>query len=867
MTIKNLALAAVALCALSCTDFDNGFTETDAYKNHLIGETLDEYTANFEARFGKIDPNHNWGFGPIDVPVTRAQVDNKNQWESDFHLQVPGWPIVYVDKDGNTHVTTEYRNGDGGSQSISSTKTSVPGGDVTDEEVAYVSWWFRTHRYPTSLNVHWSDFFLQEVSADKDRNSDGNVVTRVAEYEDKSDYLVQTNQGAPTFEIDQLFVEAYDGGTVWDHMKNFNANAANSLRDKSGLYMGDDYDWQDYDKYPKDTESKRMIDFFYCSGTEDWAAHYSNDETWRYNGNNTFSPDGVYSGHRHNGNDNIWVIVHLHFIGKSGHIYDNYYIGFDYAFESVNGSKTQFLKADGYYSNWILKISPAIPIINNPLSRRIMCEDLGNTLDLDFDDVVFDATVNGNSVGTDGKYDVTINLMAAGGTMPIWIGVDPEQNLSNKYEVHKLFGANSYSKPINVASSSISAPIANYHIKMDPVEIEGELKPDFDKIGIWVYNTKGHAWIPLSDVQSAIGNHSTPQNQPESGKNYAPQKFATPINVKWLIEEQQIEWGYPHFIDWVRDENGTYREGGESPWFNTEKNTRFLCGQDGQIPINTSPTPGSIMDNGQSGTTSSWRGNAGLNYSVYAKANNDEYGTINITGQNSIGTFDKGSKATLTAQAKPGYTFVGWSGDKTSNDVTIEITMDGEKYVMANFDYAGRKTNISVTSNSYYFGGTSGPMNCIPGKQATIEAFPQEYCKFVNWTLNGSVVSTNASYTITVPETDCEYVANFTVDETKFEADALTFDEESLSYSKADVNTYLVTVKMNSSFEDATGYDLTISGVGYTNLEVNKTYYYIIKDKSAIFKSDITGGLANYIATISVKPLKQSSSSKRRISR
>jgi len=39
----------------------------------------------------------------------------------------------------------------------------------------------------------------------------------------------------------------------------------------------------------------------------------------------------------------------------------------------------------------------------------------------------------------------------------------------------------------------------------------------------------------------------------------------------------------------------------------------------------------------------------------------------------------------LTATANPGWTFSGWSGDLTSSTNPDSITMNGDKFVTANF--------------------------------------------------------------------------------------------------------------------------------------------------------------------------------------
>ncbi|AII58622.1 cell wall-binding protein [Dehalococcoides mccartyi] len=47
--------------------------------------------------------------------------------------------------------------------------------------------------------------------------------------------------------------------------------------------------------------------------------------------------------------------------------------------------------------------------------------------------------------------------------------------------------------------------------------------------------------------------------------------------------------------------------------------------------------------------------------------------------------FDYGASITLTAQAAPGYQFIGWTGDLTTNLTTINITMDKNYTLTANF--------------------------------------------------------------------------------------------------------------------------------------------------------------------------------------
>ena len=72
--------------------------------------------------------------------------------------------------------------------------------------------------------------------------------------------------------------------------------------------------------------------------------------------------------------------------------------------------------------------------------------------------------------------------------------------------------------------------------------------------------------------------------------------------------------------------------------------------------------------------------------------------------------------------------------------------------------------SVSVSSTS---GGTAtaSASSVEQGGTVTLTATANSFCEFVNWTLNGEVVSTDNPYTITVTE-NCEYVANFVEFET-----------------------------------------------------------------------------------------------------
>ena len=236
--------------------------------------------------------------------------------------------------------------------------------------------------------------------------------------------------------------------------------------------------------------------------------------------------------------DNQWnenyVLVHLEFEGpKSGMHYSGDYLAFDYSFNK-DGKK---MDPDGYYSNWIVKISPVYPSttpdITTTETARVMCEDLGSTNDFDFNDLVFDVyyTYKEDAAGNKSNIQAHITLQAVGGTLPIYIGTDTSDPTK---ELHYRMTGTYAKNPINVGAGTTCAPV---EFTMPATSTD----PD--------------------DIEICVGNSANKGQKniilPKSGKgkSFAPQKICVPTTVRWLKESQQIEWGYRIFYNWVRDED------------------------------------------------------------------------------------------------------------------------------------------------------------------------------------------------------------------------------------------------------------------------------------------------------------------------
>ena len=551
-------------------------------------ETIQEYTANFVERYGEMDPNHTWGFGELadmEEMDTRTVNVNRNQWDRAIKendqivgyttwtngegrtMIVPGFPskvegdgLYYIEEAvlvGNNQYEQQV-NGYTEEQLIQKGQDSyLPAGDVTDEEIQYVSEWFRTHQYPDSEVPEFTEFFIQDISQDYDRvdypNGDAidpNLQVYVngkpdpdhpgfftgGEKDNGTDHL--------TYGMDYFAVKT--SGADWEHENNFNKQKTNPINgtvpDNSTIFPN------------------RSLKYWTSNGGYTTSFSYHNsDQSQSYEN---------------------YVLVHLSFEGpRTGRHYDGYYLAFDYQYVKVHSSSGDSYKysqrlPDGYYSNWIVKLAPADPEWNDPeeqhvsIKRRVMCEDLGSTFDFDFNDLVFDVEytreekkVNGEwvSKNPDGLWDATITLQAVGGTLPIYI-----KNFNGTvYNAHELMGGtlseSGIYSPVNVGTRDTHAPVKLPTVRVastnpDNIEI---LVTSPDKV------ERGADKVTTMILPKTSGSQSF-------GGNLAPQKICMPVDVRWTKEYQQIEWAYPHFAEWVASQNGAAGFGNESDWTRTD---------------------------------------------------------------------------------------------------------------------------------------------------------------------------------------------------------------------------------------------------------------------------------------------------------
>lgn len=541
--IKNLALPCTAIITMAaCSDYAPEEYEGNFTKEEY--ETILEYSKNFVNKYGKIDPQHNWGFE--DMPVAN-DVESKKQrktrgWSftnSNIGNGQSGWVNVIK---GNGGVVYGYEN-----YKVRGEEIVVPGfpsktdgkyyvgsnvynksqiengdvkegsgnivGDVTNDEIVFVSRWFREHKNPESMSqaqlmdnkdshatlnsaeyletFSYNTFFVQNISGDKDRNETGGY---------KSGWpgagMDNLQVGSVSWHQENQWYGYWQGA---NHLNNFNAGlSVNSINENNP------------DSYQNNYPSRQIMLYVGGEGEAVTKFYYHNSQESKYY--------------------DRYVVMHLNFT-INGLTYDGYYLGFDY--ETYMNTNWQ---PDGYYNNWIMKISDALPQSTpEPSSyvRRVMCEDLGDTDDFDFNDLVFDVSF---TKVAEGNYTANVTVRAVGGTLPIYIGTDMTQ------ELHAAMGVD-VKQPVNVGASNgveTSQTVTR--------TIYGLSAPNADL-------------VPICVVRD--GNKATLLPSTRELKSAAPTKICVPTTVKWMKERMDIQNnGYEKFGDYVGNRDVKFWESG-----------------------------------------------------------------------------------------------------------------------------------------------------------------------------------------------------------------------------------------------------------------------------------------------------------------
>ena len=707
-TIKfvSAALLGVAVFA-SCQDY------TPDEQAIIKRKTVADYEKAFNAEFPNIDPEQNWGFDPMpicgeDVDITRTMNTNSNEWVSVYHYEVPGG----LSENGNA-------------------PWGWVAGDISNYERAYVYWWFSTHQWPEPLILKWNDLFIQQVWGQPEHSGitgDYENPSYTGAIRNGTDLLTILNIDRPAVNPPYNVEPPYnptinDVASALTHGIN---NEPNGYEPVSDFNSGGDM--QEAVMYALDVSTE---DFYYRDsyGT---SKNYHNNWTVRY-------------------------------------INGNYYLGFDYW--TVKDANNQYgtIYPDGYYNDWIIKLSNGTHLVSS-YTRRIMCEDLGDTFDWDFNDLVFDVTIYKGEYGNgQSGYYAQIMLQAAGGTLPIYIGEKKPE-----YEAHFLFGVPT-TTPVNVdAVGGVKRPAVEFNLPIPQAWVVESTNQygkvysiDFEKIPI-IVDRSGSG---MSNKESALVLTA------EKGK--APQKFACPSDTYWMKEFQNIEGienkqtaGHPNFAKWVAGDEtitGEFVEGNQAASaFVTERSASsdkhfdVLYADPNGMPYSVSwwssgDNPDAIRD---------WK------YLWDNKPNDEQF-----TAVRSVPNFLKDGLADIdndlyttystTFEAQAPYIYkTQEDDDPTAYSPHMIAQIINEHFANQEREWGPYAKTVTLITSNGRDGYVLGSGYYTGGSNVLIQAVPRKYKRFVRWVEvddnnNETFLSPDANYTIVNIQANKKYKAYF----------------------------------------------------------------------------------------------------------
>ena len=212
--------------------------------------------------------------------------------------------------------------------------------------------------------------------------------------------------------------------------------------------------------------------------------------------------------------------------------------------------------ADGYFSDWIVTVAKANPKGETPPPSdegdeiMVIAEDLtinDAIPDFDFNDVVF--TVKWNKTAN----TVNVTLLAAGGTLPLYIGGtelgSEEENYTNGYEVHAKFAEKNPNKVITTGTM-----INTYENRHNEYET-----PTFEVTNFNHYATD--IGTIANSIKVAVKKYGK-MIELTAPAGRVPTKIGVGKDFEWCDERQDIDEKYkltdgtPLFKDYVQGKIG-----------------------------------------------------------------------------------------------------------------------------------------------------------------------------------------------------------------------------------------------------------------------------------------------------------------------
>ncbi|MEN3013102.1 MAG: cellulase family glycosylhydrolase [Endomicrobiia bacterium] len=168
--------------------------------------------------------------------------------------------------------------------------------------------------------------------------------------------------------------------------------------------------------------------------------------------------------------------------------------------------------------------------------------------------------------------------------------------------------------------------------------------------------------------------------------------------------------------------------------------------------LSGSQNPASIVMDSNKSITANFvqSGSTSITYTLNITISPQQAGKVSVNPVG--GVYQENTQVEITAFSNNGYVFSGWSGDITTNENPLKITMNSNKNITANFS--------SISSTTYTVTVIISPQNAgfvylnpiggvyTAGTLLTLVAYPQDEYEFLNW--SGDIFSEAQTVSIVV---------------------------------------------------------------------------------------------------------------------
>lgn len=211
-------------------------------------------------------------------------------------------------------------------------------------------------------------------------------------------------------------------------------------------------------------------------------------------------------------------------------------------------------------------------------------------------------------------------------------------------------------------------------------------------------------------------------------------------------------------------------------------------------------------------------------YTITTNVNDPTMGSVS----GNLGTYEDGASAELTAVANEHYEFTGWTGDVTSTENPLTITVNSDMTITANFQEQ-TKYIITASAADNTMGYVTGGGTYYAGETVTLTAVAKSTYYFVNW----SDGNTNATRTFPA-SANLTLTANFAKANPRAWAYDLKMVEEGDNYKFS----FTATTAANATllFLDKEGNELYAAhnigavAAGANTVSIEKAYFTSLKD-------------------------------------